>query len=97
MNLKEPLLEDRLSASRNALRDPGRLSPRGHPTFAARVAEDHPRLNVLVNNAGIRLTENLLTPDFAKAEAMVTTNLLGPIRLTAALLPPSTSRTAPPS
>jgi uncharacterized oxidoreductase len=61
------------------------------------VAEDHPRLNVLVNNAGIRLTENLLTPDFAKAEAMVTTNLLGPIRLTAALLPPSTSRTAPPS
>jgi uncharacterized oxidoreductase len=57
--------------------------------FAAQVAEDFPALNVLFNNAGIMRTENLLAQqdDLADAEAMVITNLLGPIRLTAALLP----------
>jgi len=44
---------------------------------------------VLINNAGIMRPEKLLAqqPDLADAEAMVTTNLLGPIRLTAVLLP----------
>ncbi|MCW2276084.1 SDR family NAD(P)-dependent oxidoreductase [Rhodoblastus acidophilus] len=47
-----------------------------------------PDLNVLVNNAGMMQTENLRDPaSVAKAEAIVTTNLLGPIRLTLALLP----------
>lgn len=56
--------------------------------FAATVAERFPALDVLVNNAGIMRAENLLEqPDVADAEAMVATNLLGPIRLTAALLP----------
>jgi uncharacterized oxidoreductase len=57
--------------------------------FAACVAADFPALNVLVNNAGIMRPENLLAQpdDLADAEAMVSTNLLGPIRLTAALLP----------
>lgn len=57
--------------------------------FAATVVASHPRLNVLVNNAGIMVAENLRSDimDLADAEAMVTTNLLGPIRLTAALLP----------
>jgi uncharacterized oxidoreductase len=57
--------------------------------FAARAAAEFPSLNVLVNNAGIMRRENLLAqrPDLADAEAIVTTNLLGPIRLTAALLP----------
>ncbi len=57
--------------------------------FAARLAEDFPSLNVLINNAGIMRLENLLAPqaDLADAEATVATNLLGPIRLTAALLP----------
>jgi len=57
--------------------------------FAARVATDHPAINVLVNNAGIMRRENLLAQqsDLADAEAIVATNLLGPIRLTAALLP----------
>ena len=57
--------------------------------FAARVVAEHPGLNVLVNNAGIMRLERVLTdPDaLATAEATVTTNLLGPIRLTAALLP----------
>jgi uncharacterized oxidoreductase len=46
-------------------------------------------LNVLINNAGIMRSETLLAqqPDLADAEATVATNLLGPIRLTAALLP----------
>ena len=57
--------------------------------FAAQAAADFPSLNVLINNAGIMRPEKLLAqqPDLADAEALITTNLLGPIRLTAALLP----------
>ncbi|MGO8757023.1 MAG: SDR family oxidoreductase [Terracidiphilus sp.] len=57
--------------------------------FAARAIAEFPSLNVLINNAGIMRAEKLLAqqPDLADAEAIVTTNLLGPIRLTAALLP----------
>lgn len=57
--------------------------------FAAKVAAEYPSLNVLLNNAGIMRPEDLLTQqeDLADAEATVATNLLGPIRLTAALLP----------
>jgi uncharacterized oxidoreductase len=53
------------------------------------VAKEYPELNVVINNAGIMRKENLQAqPDgLADAEAIVTTNLLGPIRLTAALLP----------
>lgn len=57
--------------------------------FAGRLASEFPALNVLINNAGIMRSENLQDQqdDLADAEAIVTTNLLGPIRLTAALLP----------
>lgn len=56
--------------------------------FARRVVAEHPDLNVLFNNAGIMQAENLLTaPDPSVAEATITTNLLGPIRLIHALLP----------
>ncbi len=57
--------------------------------FASQLAADFPALNVLINNAGIMRPENLLAQpdDLADAEAIVSTNLLGPIRLTAALLP----------
>jgi uncharacterized oxidoreductase len=57
--------------------------------FAARAIAAFPALNVLINNAGIMRPEKLLAqqPDLADAEAIVATNLLGPIRLTAALLP----------
>jgi uncharacterized oxidoreductase len=56
--------------------------------FAAQVITDFPSLNVLINNAGIMRQENLLGQEYlADAESMVATNLLGPIRLTAALLP----------
>lgn len=59
------------------------------PSFAAMVTKAHPALNVLVNNAGIMRAEDLrAAPGFVPdAEAMVATNLLGPIRMTAALLP----------
>ncbi|WP_242186325.1 SDR family oxidoreductase [Sphingomonas sp. CARO-RG-8B-R24-01] len=57
--------------------------------FAARIVADHPALNVVVHNAGIMRPENMAAEryDLADAEAMIATNLLGPIRLTAALLP----------
>lgn len=50
---------------------------------------DAPELNVLINNAGMAAGEDWTggAPDPAVAEATVATNLLGPIRLTAALLP----------
>jgi uncharacterized oxidoreductase len=58
-------------------------------TFAAKLAADYPALNALINNAGIMRPENLQSQqaDLADAEAIITTNLLGPIRLTAALQP----------
>ncbi|MFE2423402.1 SDR family oxidoreductase [Streptomyces hokutonensis] len=52
------------------------------------VAASHPELNVLVNNAGIMLRENLLDPaELPIAEDHVATNLLGTIRMTYAFLP----------
>jgi uncharacterized oxidoreductase len=64
-------------------------NPAAIRAFAAEVTERFPALNVLVNNAGIMRAEKLLAQqeDLADAEAIVTTNLLGPIRLTAALMP----------
>jgi uncharacterized oxidoreductase len=58
-------------------------------TFAARLGKDYPALNVLINNAGIMRPDNLMAQpeDLTDAEATIRTNLLGPIRLTAALLP----------
>jgi uncharacterized oxidoreductase len=54
---------------------------------ARRVIAEHPDLNVLINNAGIMVSEDLADPrDLAVAEATVTTNLLGPIRLTDTLI-----------
>lgn len=60
----------------------------GLDAFAERILRTHPSLNVLINNAGIMKPENLKEGcDFPVAEAIVTTNLLGPLRLTTALLP----------
>jgi uncharacterized oxidoreductase len=57
--------------------------------FAVQIAHDHPDLNVLINNAGVMFAETFTAQqdDLADAEATVATNLLGPIRLTTALLP----------
>jgi uncharacterized oxidoreductase len=64
-------------------------NPEAIRAFAVQAAAEFPALNVLINNAGIMKAERLLAqqPDLADAEATVATNLLGPIRLTAALLP----------
>jgi uncharacterized oxidoreductase len=57
--------------------------------FAAQVTQAHPGLNVLINNAGTMRGEDLTSaPDFlTDAKATVATNFLGPILVTAALLP----------
>lgn len=52
------------------------------------VTASHPQLNVLINNAGIMVAESVLDPSALQiAEDEVTTNLLGTIRMTYALLP----------
>ena len=66
--------------------------PASIPAFAARLCSDHPSLDAVVHNAGIMREESVRDGATADAEAMVTTNLLGPIRLTAALLPHLLSR-----
>lgn len=55
--------------------------------FAAEVKKQIPRLNVLINNAGIQHFEKVESNNVSAAEETIRTNLLGPIRLTAALLP----------
>jgi uncharacterized oxidoreductase len=66
------------------IEDPGKIR-----AFAAEVATRYPALNVLINNAGIMRAERLKAQqvDLGTAEATIATNLLGPIRLTGALLP----------
>jgi len=58
----------------------------GAKMLAEAMRERYPKLNVLINNAGIQRVEDLTSGDVAGAEATINTNLLGPIRLTAALL-----------
>ncbi len=55
-------------------------------SFAEHIKKDYPSLNVVIHNAGIMRAENLREGALADAEATVATNLLGPIRLMAALL-----------
>jgi uncharacterized oxidoreductase len=56
-------------------------------TLAETVIAQYPGLNVLINNAGIMRSEALdRHRDLFDAEATITTNLLGPIRLTNALI-----------
>ncbi|GAB1584161.1 SDR family oxidoreductase [Phyllobacterium phragmitis] len=62
-------------------------SAEGVASFAKRLVTEFPAVNVLVNNAGIMRFEALdRFRDLSDAEATVTTNLLGPIRLTNALV-----------
>jgi uncharacterized oxidoreductase len=55
--------------------------------FGERMAKDFPKLNAVIHNAGVMRPEDLKKGATADAEAIIRTNLLGPIRLTAALLP----------
>ncbi|KQS54065.1 oxidoreductase [Brevundimonas sp. Leaf363] len=56
--------------------------------FAAQIVKDHPTLNAVINNAGVMVAEDLSGDawDYETAEATIATNLLGPIRLTGALI-----------
>jgi uncharacterized oxidoreductase len=54
--------------------------------FAIELSDKHPGLNVIVNNAGIQRVEDLTSGGPGTAEQTIAINLLGPIRLTAALL-----------
>lgn len=55
--------------------------------FARQVLAEHPGLNVLVNNAGVYSAEKIASRrDLSDAERMIETNLLGPIRMTNALI-----------
>jgi uncharacterized oxidoreductase len=61
--------------------------PAAIKSVTQQVVRDFPSLNVLINNAGIMRAEHLISGETDTAEATITTNLLGPIRLTAVLLP----------
>ncbi len=85
----------RLDALEQAARGRGRIIPMAFNVadpgsiagFARQLTTEHPKLNVLVNNAGVMRREDLdRTRDLADAEATITTNLLGPIRLIDALV-----------
>ena len=83
---------DRMSAETLAA-DPGARSvvldqsdPFSIAAFAEEVRSRHSDVSVLINNAGIQLPEDLTRGKTDDAEAQVITNLLGPIRVTAALM-----------
>lgn len=56
-------------------------------TFAADLLGKYPGLNAVLHNAGIMKNEDITQGRTEDAEATIETNLLGPIRLNAALLP----------
>lgn len=62
--------------------------PASIATFAKQLVTDFPGVNVLINSAGIMRMETSLDTlrDLSDAEASVTSNLLGPIRVTNALV-----------
>lgn len=61
--------------------------PDGIAQVAARLLADHPDLNVLVNNAGIMVADDPAAPvDDATLDRVVSTNLLGPVRMISAFI-----------
>lgn len=62
-------------------------SPDGINDFSKRLLKHFPKVNILINNAGIMRFETLAhARDLSDAEATITTNLLGPIRMINALV-----------
>jgi uncharacterized oxidoreductase len=74
--------------------NPGMLSveldvadPSSIAAVTSKLIADYPSINVLINNAGIMSVDDVAGPiDDAMLASTVTTNLLGPIRMTSALV-----------
>lgn len=61
--------------------------PASIAAVAKKLIEDYPKLNVLINNAGIMLPDNASGEmDEAVLVPTITTNLLGPVRMSSALM-----------
>jgi uncharacterized oxidoreductase len=63
--------------------------PRAVDAFAARIRDQVPTLNVLINNAGISRPEDLTADalDVSVARSIIDTNIVSVLQLTAGLLP----------
>jgi uncharacterized oxidoreductase len=62
--------------------------PAAVDAFARAIVAEFPNLNVLINNAGISRSEDLVEDfEVATAKAMIDTNIVAVLQLTAALLP----------
>lgn len=63
--------------------------PSSLPRLSAEIRASFPELNVLIANAGVSRAEDMTADgwDAADAEAIVATNILGVLRVTAAVLP----------
>jgi uncharacterized oxidoreductase len=61
--------------------------PASITSVATTLTREYPTLNAVLNNAGIMRPENIQGGATDDADAIIATNLLGPIRLTAALMP----------
>lgn len=73
-----------MAAYQNDITDPAQITD-----LAERLAKDHPDLSTVILNAGIMQPERLgpNQTELSVAENTIATNLLGPIRLTHALIP----------
>jgi uncharacterized oxidoreductase len=61
--------------------------PASITAVARELTAKHPTLNVLINNAGIMQIDNVAGPlDDSASVSIITTNLLGPLRMTSALI-----------
>jgi uncharacterized oxidoreductase len=63
--------------------------PKSMTAFVAQVRDQFPRLNILINNAGISRRENLAAgnSDISVATSIIATNIRGVLEITLALLP----------
>jgi uncharacterized oxidoreductase len=62
-------------------------NPASIASVCKKLIADYPKLNVVINNAGImQLDDTSTVMDDAQATSIITTNLLGPIRVTSALI-----------
>jgi len=61
--------------------------PASIAAVAKKLIVEHPKINVLINNAGVMQSDNVSGPvDDKLIASTITTNLMGPIRLTSALI-----------